>query len=367
MFADRRNWIVDFAIISATFCLEVIELLTTDGAWSINQLWWLAGRTILLVGMRRFPLQTLILVGVIGNYGVARGGFETDFDYVFTLALFSAALRETPHRRVAAIVVWFTIDTWYTVQFWHAYDISFGQTVSFVAEESMAWSAARWITTHNALLRELEATRDSQAAAAVTEEREVIAREIHDIVGHHLATIVLHAGAGRLSADRDPDAARVAFTAIEESGRTAMRETQIALGMLRETPTLTSGRRSIALLIAATKAAGVDVKLHELGDLLQLDAALDTTAYRVVQEALTNATKYGHGAIEVTLKLHDRELVIEIQNAVRLRERSIAELSSSGTGINGMRARVQGRGGTFEAGTRGRTFIVVAALPWPLP
>ena len=144
-------------------------------------------------------------------------------------------------------MVWFTIDTWYTVQFWTANDITFGQTVSFIAEEAMAWAAARWITTHNALLRELEATRDSLAIAVVADEREVIEREIHDIVGHRLATIVLHAGAGRLSADLDPDAAQLAFAAIEESGWTAMRETQVALGMLRETPTLTSGRRSIAL------------------------------------------------------------------------------------------------------------------------
>ena len=363
----RRNWMIDGSIILAAFAVQSIEFATNGVAQYAHQIWWIAARTLLLVGMRRYPLATLALVGTVGNIAATHGWFESTVDYVFNIALFSAALRVPASRRLAIIAVWCGVDVWYTVAMWTD-GTTFGDIVAYVTEEAMAFAAGRWIATSDALLREIAASRDAQATTDIANERASIAREIHDIVGHYLATIVLHAGAGRLrlATDDDQTAARDAFLAIEEAGRQAMTETQSALGVLRDRPAPAYGLASVQRLIADGRRAGLNITFEvdtpSVGAAL-IDGRIDATAYRIIQESLTNATKYGTGSVELMISSSAQTLNILVSNPLLPRRHGILDVGSSGHGIEGMRQRVCDRGGSLNVHIANNVFVLRAQIP----
>lgn len=317
--------------------------------------------------MRRFPLTTFLVVGTVGNIGVTNGWYESTVDYVFNLALFSAALRVPRQRRFAILAIWVGVDTWYSIGTWDE-TATFGGVVAYVTEEAMAFFAGRWIATHNALLREIETARDSQLTSDIANERATIAREIHDIVGHYLATIVLHAGGGRLrlGSSAEHAAAREAFTAIEEAGRQAMTETQSALGVLRDHRPPAFDLRAVQRLIEDTRRAGVEVSLTITGANNQAsvpDDCIDEAGYRIVQESLTNATKHGAGNVAIDLAVTGNTVRIAVTNPLRPKRQGLMDIGSSGTGIDGMRKRVAERGGNIDVRVANNIFTLVAEIP----
>jgi signal transduction histidine kinase len=184
-------------------------------------------------------------------------------------------------------------------------------------------------------------------------ERNRLARELHDSVGHALTAATLQAGAARSVFDRDPEFARQALATIEELGRTALDELDTVLGVLRDgaaphraSPTLAELDRLLTPEVTASVAT------------VQVPAVVSREAYRIVQEGLTNAAKHGAGRTELSIDEDGEELVVTMTN-----ERGPISRTGGGRGLAGMRERVRLLGGELTAGPDGDRWRVVARLP----
>jgi signal transduction histidine kinase len=213
------------------------------------------------------------------------------------------------------------------------------------------------LARHNAALRH----QAEQAAAA---ERIRIARELHDIVAHHLSVIVLQAAGARASGK----SAEVTLEKIENSGRQALAETRRLLGVLRDTGEHSGlapspGIGELDALVGTARAAGLPVNLVVGGDRAALPAAVDVSVYRIVQESLTNVLKHaGPARAEVAIGCAEDAVTIEITDD-GAKEPS-DQAPAGGHGLAGMRERVATFGGEFHAGPRpGGGFAVRARLP----
>ena len=186
-------------------------------------------------------------------------------------------------------------------------------------------------------------------------ERNRLARELHDSVGHALTATTLQAGAARAVFDSDPEFARRALASIEEVGRTAMDDLDHVLGVLREAED--ADRRPQPTLADLHRLTG-EVDLVVDGDLAGLPAALSREAFRIVQESLTNAAKHGEGTARVRLTVAD-ELTIDVTNGLRARPGA----RRGGRGLAGVRERVRLLGGHVEAGPDDGVWRLRVRLP----
>jgi signal transduction histidine kinase len=223
----------------------------------------------------------------------------------------------------------------------------------------------------------LAGEQEQRARWAVAEERGRIARELHDVVAHSVSVMVVQAGAARRSVAGNPDQATAALTQIEDTGRQALAEMRRLLGLLRD------GRDGAAVLdpqpslahldalLAATREAGLPVDLAVEGEPRQLPAGIDLSAYRIVQEALTNSLKHA-GPAKATVRVCHGTRALEVQvwdngsgSAFgRHPSDSDRQVRRSGHGVIGMRERVALFGGSLEVGSRpGGGFLVAARLP----
>jgi signal transduction histidine kinase len=217
-----------------------------------------------------------------------------------------------------------------------------------------------------ALRAEREAERERRLAVA--EERMRIARDLHDSAGHAINVILVHAGAGRLQAERDPAAAREAFGTIEDVARETVSEIDQLVGVLRDDASPQQGHDQVerppgvaALegLVKRYRAAGMDVTTAIRGDGRPLPPAVDRGAYRILQEALTNAARHGDGSAQVEVAFGNA-LELTVSNPFR---RDRAAWDVDGHGIIGMRERAAALGGSLEVGAHNGRFEVHARLP----
>jgi signal transduction histidine kinase len=216
----------------------------------------------------------------------------------------------------------------------------------------------------------LERERDQRARAAVAEERARMARELHDVLAHSLSTMVLQAGASRQVLRSDVETVEELLLSIEGTGREALGEVRQLLGLLRASddagglrpqPTLAS----IDGLIEETSKAGLPVDLRVEGEPVALSPGLDLSAYRIVQEALTNALKHaGPARAEVVIRYGDRDLELAITDDGLGARAGPADGQPSGHGLLGMHERVALYGGSMTAGPRaGSGYALRARLP----
>jgi signal transduction histidine kinase len=212
--------------------------------------------------------------------------------------------------------------------------------------------------------RAAQAEREQQARGerARAQERARIAREMHDVVAHRVSLMVLHAGAMEVNAPDEANAAAAAL--IRTTGRDALEELRAALGVLRSGET---GQAPLPTLddlddlLEQSRAAGVALARHDEGEPRAYPTTVERTAYRVVQEALTNVHKH---AADASTAVVVRHLPDALEVVVRNEPGSSASLPGSGTGLTGLRERVDLLGGTFEAGRRlDGGFQVTARLP----
>lgn len=209
--------------------------------------------------------------------------------------------------------------------------------------------------------------RDEKAQAAAAEERARIARELHDVVAHSVSTMVLQTSGARQVLHSHVDEAEESLRSAEITGRQALRELRRLLGILRTDgqPSLdpTPGVADIEALVARMKEAGLPVTLESHGTAFALAPGLDLTAYRIVQEALTNVLKHA-GKVDTVVRVQfdadALDLVIRNPDSVA----TSASNGSPGHGLVGMRERVALYGGSLEAGADARGgFRVHARLP----
>ena len=236
----------------------------------------------------------------------------------------------------------------------------------------VAWLGGRAVRTRTRLAAQLHETAarlaetsEDERRMAVIDERRRIAREMHDLVAHSMSVMVVQAGGARRILDRDPARALEAATMIERTGREALAEMRHLLGVLNlpEARAALAPQPSLAELdelIARSRAAGLPTVLDLRGERRPLPAGLDLAAYRIVQEALTNALKHsGHAPTTVTVDYGEHELALEIRD-----EGAGGSSSGGGHGLVGMRERVRLYGGSIETGPAdGGGWRVRARLP----
>jgi signal transduction histidine kinase len=220
-----------------------------------------------------------------------------------------------------------------------------------------------------AVRAERDAERERLLAAA--EERGRIARDLHDSAGHAINVILVHAGMGRLQAERDPERAREAFETIEQVARETVGEIDQMVGALREDATLPDPSREVepppglaALdgLVERHRAAGLRVTTTISGDRRPLPPRVDRGAYRILQEALTNAARHGDGSAAVELAFATGVLDVTVANPIS--PEGAARQSGGGHGVVGMRERAALLGGSLDVGARNGSFELHAHLPF---
>jgi signal transduction histidine kinase len=213
----------------------------------------------------------------------------------------------------------------------------------------------------------LEHDREALAIRAVAAERSRIARELHDVIAHSLSVIVVQAAAERRVLPPGHDSTAETLKSIEDSGRQAMSELRLLLGLLRKGDRELSlapqpGLASLGDLVSQAREAGLEVAVRTDGDLAVLPRGLDLAAYRIIQESLTNVLKHARAhRVEVSLRCLGRTIEIEVTDDGTRAEQS----APPGFGLVGMRERVLVYGGILQAGHRdGGGFRVHARLPF---
>jgi signal transduction histidine kinase len=240
---------------------------------------------------------------------------------------------------------------------------------------AVAWFAGertRLRREHVAELKEraarAERDADRERRLAVAEERARIARDLHDAAGHAINVITVHAGAARTR--RDPERSQEALELIEELARQTAADIDGIVARLRDrsasngTPDDPLGLASLDTLVARHATSGLDVRVASRGVARPLEGATDQAAYRILQEALTNAARHGTGAARVELAFGEAALELTVTNPA---PGAGGPRSDGGHGLIGMRERVSLLGGSFEAGNANGDFQIRARLPYRGP
>ena len=319
--------------------------------------------TVLLVGVgaaaltlrRTHPLQVwlfslLVSVGVIAHTG------EPPAAVLLLVTLYTVGtrlpLRTTVFTALATAVV-FLVSVAARDGLLSDRDLTLLAVVGAAAAVGVAVRSQRAaVEAAEARARQAEATREEEAERRVTDERLRIARELHDVVAHHISVINVQAGVARHLLDAQPEQARSALTTIREASRTVLAEMSTVLGLLRtgedEVPTAPApGLDQVGALVDSLRGAGLRVTATGTGDPRPLPQLADLAAYRVVQESLTNALKHGDGAAELRLQHRPDAVSIEVRNRPGPGGPAAA---GGGHGLLGMRERVTAVGGRFAAG-----------------
>lgn len=330
-----------------------------------------------LIGALLAVRRRFIFASYLGVFLVAALTGRADPWGTFLGALVAAATLATYARqRLAAFVVLLASVVLITVEF--------GGNLSFIPDSLVPflilgsiWIAGSAISRRQrrideseerARRRELEQEQARQAALA--EERARIARELHDVVTHSVSVMVVQAGAARRKLARDPDASRQALFAVEATGRAALQELRGFLGVIDgngHAPLDLAPQPGLAdldALVQRVSDAGLPIEVSVHGQTAPLPPATDLAAYRVVQEALTNALKYAeHARTEVVLEFRGEGLALEVVD-----EGPGTAQATDGRGLTGLAERVAVCGGTLTAGRRpSGGFAVRAWLPRTLP
>jgi signal transduction histidine kinase len=237
----------------------------------------------------------------------------------------------------------------------------------------VAWGTGRWVRRSRATIDDLELRRARAAAEAVRTERQRVARDLHDIVSHSVSVIVLQAAGAQRVMAREPARAQEALAHIENVGKETMVELRRLLGVLHdgalsepgdgEPANPQPGLVDLMELIQGMRRSGLEIELLEQGERTRLEPSVDLSAYRIVQEALTNSLKHAGPQARVTIHLRwtsERLLIEVVDDGGSAADPAL----SMGHGLPGLRERARAVGGDLEVGpVDGGGFRVRAALP----
>ncbi len=334
---------------------------------------------------RRHPVGAFVAVIIAGGIEVAAlprpvGSDVAVLVVLYTLAAYRPRRAAVPGLLVClggsavAIAVWAPSPArhdWYTL----------GEVFAvFCLPALTAWllgDMTRWRRGFYDALEEraarLERERDAQAQIAAAAERARIARELHDVVAHNVSVMVVQADGASYTLDADPERARQALGAIAATGRQALAEMRSLLGVLRSAGDATAelapqpGIEQLTGLLKQARVSGLPVSFTVEGVPRPLPQSAALTAYRVVQESLTNARKHGGPTVTATVILRFCEDGVAI-TVTDDGKGTADQADGQGHGLIGMRERVELFGGTVSAGPRpGGGYRVAATLPVPAP
>ncbi|MFZ4151159.1 sensor histidine kinase [Streptomyces pseudogriseolus] len=318
-------------------------------------------QTLALTLRRRWPAVCLTLVAAGFALDQLRG-YHTVAGTALPLALLSPGAHLERYRRTTVAVLSVAYVLFVAELVRRGTDEPPAELVSFYVALCLLWGGGAWLRS----TRITEAERRHQVAERTrAAERARIARELHDVVTHHVTAMVVQAEAARYLTAA-PERLDEALTAVTDTGRRAVADLRHLLDLLN--PDHGEGSRTppvgrLLTLVEQTRRAGQPVEFTEEGTPAASTGSADLVAYRVVQEALTNALKYAHGqATSVLVRHSERDITVEV-GTDGPGTRAVAS-PGGGRGLAGLRERVDVLGGEFEAGPRpGGGFAVRARLP----
>ncbi|MGH3132587.1 MAG: sensor histidine kinase [Gaiellaceae bacterium] len=367
-----RGRLVHYLVALSLAVFLVAEMATTEGVPGSLVVLAIVAATGLLF-TRDAPFLAPLTVGAAL---AAIVGIDPDavFDSnaPFLVILFMPWCLGTYNERTRAILglaAYELLGIWANIEF----AATSGDYFWIAAFMAVAWTTGFALSRRSEQARELaeravrlEREQMESAERAVAEERQRIARELHDVIAHSVSVMTVQAGAVRRLLQQEQEQERQALEAVEATGREALTEMRRLVGLLREHGAMPEfspqpGMRTLDSLLDGVRAAGLPVDLEVEGSPRELPPGVDLTAYRVVQEALTNALKYaGPARAWVAVHWRDEELELEVANDGR----GDGDGTGGGQGLAGMRERVSLYGGTIESGPRdGAGYVVRARLP----
>jgi signal transduction histidine kinase len=362
----KRHW---FALFLAGITIEAaVEVITRRGENDAPTLTlWLGVPLLVLMILplfwwRRFPFAAPAALYVIGSIASFFDGLLVTFTLGSFLGVLAAAflfgILEDRRQAVTGWVIAMAAAALVTLndpsQGWSDY-------LGAVLIISIAWLAGfamgrklEQASAAQARAEQLEREREAKAVAAVAEERARIARELHDVVGHSVSVMTVQASAVRRRLRPDQEQEREALEIVEQTGREALAEMRRLVGVLRrpeEAPALAPqpSLEHLDRLVSQARESGLPVELKVEGDPTQLPPGVDLTAYRLVQEGLTNAIKHARASrADVLVRYGDGEVEVSVVDDGP----GGGDGGGGGHGLVGMRERVAVYGGELEAGPR---------------
>jgi signal transduction histidine kinase len=372
---DRR--LVDGVAAAALFAVMATELAAKEpvGAETptspVAYLWALAV-TAPIAWHRRHPVAAVVVTGV-AIVGYAAGHFTAFPGYAAFAMVFAVSLHSARGRGVLALAVMtltlgvaMAWQTQPTVTASTSFATVLALVVAWLAGDNLRVRQERLQAVQNRAQR-LEAEREDRARQAVTEERLRIARELHDVVAHSMSVIAVQAGVAHHVIDSRPELARQALATVETTTRSALVEMRRLLGVLRQPDepsaslTPSPGLADVPALVAQFAEAGLPVEVTVTGAGGDVPDGVDLSAYRIVQEGLTNVLRHGGPKATVTIAHEPGQVHVTIADDGSDRP----PRGEPGHGLIGMRERVTVFGGTLTAGPRpGGGFDLAATLPY---
>jgi signal transduction histidine kinase len=355
---------VDAALAIACFLTIVI-----DAAVDERLEWWVlvlaAANTVPLLWRRRYPLLVAMIVGFFTAW-LDLPYQLIDFPAAQLVATYTFAALSPPLKRLIGIVAT-TIGVTISITVPRDELLNLGpNAILFVAAYALGTSARARRARMEMLEERARRLAEEQDAAAIR-ERERIAREMHDILAHSMSLVVVQAEAGPIAVRSDPDKAEEVFDNISATAREALTQLRRTLSILRSGEPGREpqpGLEGLAPLVASVRRAGLAASLEEDGERRPVAPDLATTAYRIVQEALTNTVKHARATnVSVRLEWRAGALNLEVRDDGR---GPVAGGGPGGRGVAGMRERVAAVGGelTCGPGPDGVGFRVAASLPF---
>lgn len=357
------------ALATALTALSLLEIYVVDRpGWYRAAL--AAVAIILGVAAARRVRAPLLLLGLMLAISVAfatlpqvRSAGVGTFTFFLLLAVYSAAAHTM--GRGALLAGALTIGLFITDLLADPKGIYADGVVFYAFLFGLPWATGRAVRRWRLSERRVEQER-ARTAAAIADERARIARELHDVVAHSISVIVLQARGGRRLLQSEPAEAGEAFAIIERTGHQTLDDMRRLLGMLRRNdeelalapqPSL----KELGRLVEQVQAAGLPVQVVIEGEARELPPGVDLSAYRIVQEALTNALRHaGPARVRVRLRYGADDLEIEIADDGM----GTGDGSGPGYGLVGMRERVSVYGGKLQAGRRpDGGYVVQVRLP----
>lgn len=359
----------DRVLATGLVALMIVQVLLLDISRA-NTALAVAGALALLVPLAlrvRMPLTLmlgLLAVGVMGQWLPKRVLDVEAFGLIVLLVVYNGGAHTSGRRAWAAGAI--TVVFGVVVLITDPDGLALNGIIFFTLLFGAPWLAG-YVVQRRRLGETLMRHERDAAEAAIVDERARIARELHDVVAHAISVIVLQARGGRRLLDTEPEETRGALDTIEHTGEQALVEMRRLVGLLRESydelalapqPTLSE----LDHLVDQVRAAGLPVEVSIEGEPVELPPGVDLSAYRVVQEALTNALKHaGPASARVHLRYTAEVLEVDVSDDGR----GTGNGDVGGYGLVGIRERVSVVGGQLEAGrqTNGG-FAVRARLPY---
>ena len=371
----RRNWAFDAAVALAVAGLGVLEAFWGVDAthrqgphWAEALLYVVTG--LLLVARRVNPVGCLAAIVAVSVAGFAILGSPEGQGVLLPgmIAVYTVADREERRRSwwglVLVVVLWFG---WAALDPMNPPSAGWPMTVVWLSPWVIAWLVGALVRATRQVTEQRRLTREQRASRAVAEERNRIARELHDVIGHSVSVMTVQASAVRRRLTPDQAVERQALETVEAVGREALTEMRRMVGVLRQLGDQSDrepppGLAQLGRLVEKFRTSGLAVELRVTGHRRPLAPGLDLTAYRLIQEGLTNTLRHAvsPGRAEISIDYRDQHLDL----AVRDDGGPVAADTEAGQGLLGMRERVSVYGGELVARPRPTGgFELVATLP----